>query len=93
MADKKNTPAPQLLHTRTSKNQLRVRLPRDARDAATKGYDFGEGSGPFTDDFADASTMVRRGTMDVGSDYYDGPDLEIAFTATFKFGKPVAVKD
>jgi len=41
MAEKYNTPVLQLPHTRTSKNPPRPKVPRKAREAATRGHDLG----------------------------------------------------
>ena len=65
-------------------------LPRDARDAAAKGFDVTAGSPSFHFDFPDGATMLLKGEMDV-----DGPNrsrIQMPFTAEYKFGEPVAAK-
>jgi hypothetical protein len=55
-------------------------VPSCAREAATRGL-FPEWGSDFNSKFTGADTMVRQGVMQVG-------ELEIPFTAQFKFGKP-----
>ena len=63
-------------------------VPRDARHAASRGFNFREGFRQVEDDFVDANKMARRGTMEIYDD--QGNALEVPFTATYTFGKPVA---
>lgn len=65
-------------------------VPRDARHAASKGFDFNEASAEVEDDFVDANKMLRRGTMEVHDDL--GNEVEIPFTAEFTFGKPTGIR-
>jgi hypothetical protein len=70
------------------KNQFPA-VPRDARHAAARGFNFSEGSFAIEDDFVDASKMVRRGTMEISDDR--GNVINVPFTARFEFGKLTAV--
>jgi hypothetical protein len=65
-------------------------VPRDARHAASQGFSFREGHFEFEDDFVDSNKMLRRGTMEICDD--QGNTMEIPFTATFAFGKPVPIR-
>jgi len=71
------------------KNAFSV-LPRDARHAASKGFNFREGSLEVEDDFVEANKMVRRGTMEVCDGV--GHTVEVPFTAEFRFGKPIPIR-
>jgi hypothetical protein len=64
-------------------------VPRDARHAASQGFNFREGSFEVEDDFTDADKMVRRGAMEISDD--QGNTIEVPFTARFDFGAPKAV--
>jgi len=64
-------------------------VPRDARHAASQGFNFREGSLQVEDDFTDGSTMLRRGSMAVHDDL--GNTIEVPFTAHFEFGPPKAI--
>jgi len=66
-------------------------VPRDARHAASQGFNFREGSLAVQDDFTDGSKMERRGTMEVSDDL--GNTIEVPFTAEFTFGKPELLKN
>lgn len=61
-------------------------VPRDARQAASQGFNLREGFFTFEDEFTDANKMVRKGTMELEDN--GGQTIEIPFTATFTFGKP-----
>jgi hypothetical protein len=87
-----STSAQQLSHTRTTKHRPRPELPRDAREAATRGYDFGALSASWLDEFVGKSNMVRRGAMELENALEDGDPIEIPFTAHFTFGKPKVSK-
>jgi len=65
-------------------------VPRDARHAASSGFDFRQAITTCEDDFTGASTMVREGEMELEDGH--GGRILIPFTATFTFGKPRAVK-
>jgi hypothetical protein len=65
-------------------------VPRDARHAASQGFDFGEAGLAVEDDFTDGSKMTRRGVMEVSDGR--GVTIEVPFTAEFKFGKPVPAR-
>jgi hypothetical protein len=71
------------------KNQFPA-VPRDARHAASQGFNFREGTFEVEDDFTDASKMERRGVMEVSDDL--GNAIEVPFTAQFTFGKPTAIR-
>jgi hypothetical protein len=66
-------------------------VPRDARHAASRGFDFGEAWLAVTDDFVDADKMLRKGTMEISDGR--GATIEVPFTAEYKFGKPVPVRE
>lgn len=74
---------------KTMKNQFPA-VPRDARHAASRGFNFREGFLEVEDDFVDADKMVRRGSMEISDDEVN--TAEIPFTATFTFGKPIPVR-
>ncbi len=61
-------------------------VPRDAKHAASQGFNFREGSLEVEDDFVDDSKMLRRGTMEVQDDL--GNTILVPFTARFEFGRP-----
>jgi hypothetical protein len=61
-------------------------VPRDARDAAARGFNFREGYFQGQDNFVDGSKMIRRGTMEISDDL--GNTIEVPFEATFTFGPP-----
>jgi hypothetical protein len=65
-------------------------VPRDARHAASRGFNFREGFLEVEDDFVDANKMARRGTMEISDD--QGNTVEVPFTAVFTFDKPVPVR-
>lgn len=65
-------------------------VPRDARHAASQGFNFREGTFEVKDDFVDADKMVRRGSMEISDD--QGNTIEVPFTSSFTFDKPVLVR-
>jgi hypothetical protein len=65
-------------------------LPRDARHAASQGFNFREGSLEVEDDFVEVDKMLRRGTMEVSDDA--GNIVEVSFTAEFTFSKLVPIR-
>jgi hypothetical protein len=65
-------------------------VPRDARHAASRGFNFREGFLEVEDDFVDANKMARRGTMEISDD--QGNTVEFPFTAMFTFDEPVSVR-
>lgn len=65
-------------------------VPRDARHAASQGFNFREGSLEVEDDFVDANKMVRKGEMRASDDL--GNEITVPFTTAFTFGKPVPVR-
>jgi len=65
-------------------------LPRDARHAASAGFDFRQAVTTCADDFTNASTMVREGEMELEDGH--GGRILIPFQAKFTFGKPRAAK-
>jgi len=65
-------------------------VPRDARHAASAGFDFRQAITTCEDDFTGASTMLREGEMELTDT--SGNQIVIPFQAKFTFGKPRPVK-
>jgi hypothetical protein len=64
-------------------------VPRDARHAASRGFNFREGFFEVEDAFVDANKMARRGTMEISDG--QGNRVKVPFTSMCTFGKPVPV--
>ena len=62
-------------------------LPRDARDAAAKGFDVGGATIEFEDDFTSGSTILRRGIAYAQDGR--GNTIKVPFTANFSLGRPI----
>jgi hypothetical protein len=67
-------------------------IPRDARDAAAKGFDVAGGSPSFNFDFTDGSTMLLKGEIEVEGGEFCSGILTFPFTAKYEFGEPTMKK-